>query len=151
LTGYLLDTSFVSAFAPGRVPISVAVQKWVAEQREHGSWHLSSIVVLELERGIAKLGRTGAHTKAGRIRAWFEKLLAEFDQRILAVDVTIAREAGQLEDAAIAKGYNPGLADVLIAATARVNGLAVLTANVRHFAALDVPYLNPFAESESEA
>ncbi|MGX5801451.1 PIN domain-containing protein [Bradyrhizobium sp. Arg314] len=151
MTDYLLDTSFVSAFAPGRVPLSVAVQKWIAEQRLHGSWHLSSIVVLELERGIAKLKRTGAHAKAERISAWFERLLAEFDQRILPIDLVVAREAGQLEEAAIARGFNPGLADVLIAATARLNALAVLTANVRHFAVLEVPYLNPFAENGPKA
>lgn len=112
---------------------------------------MSSIVVLEVERGIAKLKRSGGHAKAKRIGDWFERLLTEFDQRILPVDVTVAREAGHLEDAAIARGRNPGLADVLIAATARLNSLSVLTANVRHFAALDVPYLNPFAEGGPKA
>ncbi|BCM22280.1 type II toxin-antitoxin system VapC family toxin [Mesorhizobium sp. J8] len=149
MSGYLLDTSFLSAFAPDRHRLPSHVLTWVDEQRERGSWHTSSIVVLELEKGIAKLKRSGASAKAARIGEWFERLLTEFDQRILAVDVTIAREAGKLEDAAIAKGFNPGLADVVIASTARVNGMSVLTANVRHFAILDVPYLNPFAEGGS--
>ncbi|PBC10714.1 type II toxin-antitoxin system VapC family toxin [Mesorhizobium sp. WSM3859] len=149
MSGYLLDTSFLSAFAPDRHRLPSHVLTWVDEQRERGSWHTSSIVVLELEKGIAKLKRSGASAKAARIGDWFERLLTEFDQRILAVDVTIAREAGKLEDAAIAKGFNPGLADVVIASTARVNGMSVLTANIRHFAILDVPYLNPFAEGGS--
>ncbi|MEI8697683.1 MAG: type II toxin-antitoxin system VapC family toxin [Mesorhizobium sp.] len=151
MSDYLLDTSFLSAFAPGRTPIPQHVQKWIAEQRERGSWHMSSIVILEVERGIAKLKRSGGHAKVERISRWFESLLIEFDQRILPVDVAIAREAGRLEDATIARGVNPGLADVLIAATARLNGLSVLTANVRHFAILDVPYLNPFAEGGPRA
>lgn len=109
---------------------------------------MSSIVVLELEKGIAKLKRSGAASKAARIGDWFERLLTEFDQRILPVDVAIARDAGKLEDAAIAKGFSPGLADIMIASTARLNGMSVLTANVRHFAILDVPHLNPFTESE---
>ncbi|MEP6566533.1 MAG: type II toxin-antitoxin system VapC family toxin [Mesorhizobium sp.] len=146
MNDYLLDTSFLSAFAPDRPLLPSHVQQWVAEQRERGTWHMSSIVVLEVERGIAKLIRSGGHAKAERIRDWFERLLPEFDQRILPVNTAIAREAGRLEDATIARGFNPGLADVLIAATARLNGLSVLTANVRHFAVLDVPYLNPFAE-----
>ncbi|WP_352801978.1 hypothetical protein [Mesorhizobium sp. M0909] len=50
----------------------------------------------------------------------------------------------------MARGANPGLADVLIAATARLHGLSVLTANTRHFAILDVPYLNPFTEGISK-
>lgn len=147
MTGYLLDTSFLSAFEPDRAPLPSHVQTWVAEQRARGSWHMSSIVVLEVEKGIAKLKRSGANSKAARIGEWFERLLAEFDQRILPVDTAIAREAGKLEDAALARGFNPGLADILIAATARLNGLSVLTANVRHFAVLDVPYLDPFAET----
>jgi predicted nucleic acid-binding protein len=151
LSDYLLDTSFLSAFAPDRTPLPSHVQKWVADQRERGSWHMSSIVVLEVERGLAKLMRSGGHAKAERIRDWFERLLTEFDQRILPVNMAIAREAGRLEDATIARGFNPGLADVLIAATARLNGLSVLTANVRHFAVLDVPYLNPFAEDRPRA
>ncbi|TIR19905.1 MAG: type II toxin-antitoxin system VapC family toxin [Mesorhizobium sp.] len=146
MSGYLLDTSFLSAFAPDRPRLPSHMLTWIDEQRERGSWHISSIVVLELEKGIAKLQRSGASSKAARIGDWFERLLTEFDQRILPVDVTIARDAGKLEDAAIAKGFNPGLADVVIASTARVNGMSVLTANVRHFAILDVPYLNPFAE-----
>ncbi|MDX8478334.1 type II toxin-antitoxin system VapC family toxin [Mesorhizobium sp. VK24D] len=147
MSGYLLDTSFLSAFAPDRPPLPSHVLTWVDEQRERGSWHLSSIVVLELERGIAKLKRSGASSKAARVSGWFERLLTEFDQRILPVDVAIAREAGKLEDAAIAKGFNPGLADMLIASTARLNGMSVLTTNLRHFAVLDVPHLNPFTES----
>ncbi|MER9869026.1 PIN domain-containing protein [Mesorhizobium sp. M0136] len=120
MTGYLLDKSFLSAFAPGRPLLPSHVQNWLAEQRERGSWQLSSIVILEVERGI------------------------------LPIDLAIVREAGKLEDATIARGANPGLADVLIAATARLHGLSVLTANTRHFAILDVPYLNPFTEGVSK-
>ncbi len=147
MNGYLLDTSFVSAFAPDRAALPAHVRNWVAEQRERGTWHISSIVVLEVERGIAKLMRSGGHAKAERLSLWFESLVIGFDQRIIPVDTIVAREAGRLEDATIARGFNPGLADILIAATARLNSLSVLTANVRHFASLDVPYLNPFTES----
>lgn len=88
--------------------------------------------------------RSGGTAKADRLTLWFGRLVQEFDQRIIPVDSAVAREAGQLEDATIARGFNPGLADVLIAATARLNDLSVLTANVRHFATLGVAYLNPF-------
>jgi len=148
LSGYLLDTSFLSAFAPDRAPLPARIHKWVAEQRERGTWHLSSIVVLEVERGIAKLMRSGGVAKAERLSLWFESLVIDFDQRIIPVDAAVAREAGRLEDATIGRGFNPGLADVLIAATARLNDLSVLTANVRHFATLGVPYLNPFSEDD---
>ncbi len=146
MSGYLLDTSFLSIFAPERPPLPLHLQNWVTYERERGSWYTSAIVVVEVERGIAKLQRSGGHAKAERISRWFQGLLAEFDQRIISVDPAIAREAGRLEDAAIARGRNPGLADVLIAATARLHDLSVLTANVRHFAVLDVPFINPLDE-----
>lgn len=147
MNGYLLDTSFLSAFAPDRPPLPPCVQSWIAEQRKHGLWYISSIVVLEVERGLAKLRRTGGLAKAGRIGSWFDALLAEFDQRVLPVDRLIAKEAGRLEDVAIALGRSPGLADALIAATARMHDLSVLTANSRHFQILGVPHLNPLAEN----
>jgi toxin FitB len=150
LSRYLLDTSFLSIFAPDRPPISRHLQKWVAEERERSTWYISSIVVVEVERGIAKLNRTGGHSKAVRITGWFERMLIDFDERILSVDREVAKEAGRLEDAAIALGRNPGLADVLIAATARLHGLSVLTANTRHFAVLNVPHFNPLSDNGFE-
>jgi predicted nucleic acid-binding protein len=50
-----------------------------------------------------------------------------------------------MDDAATARGRHPGLADVIIAATAAVHGLTVLSANGKHFEALDVPSVDPFA------
>jgi toxin FitB len=53
-------------------------------------------------------------------------------------------DAGRLEAMTIAKGHNPGLADILIAATGIAHQLTVLTRNLRHFEPLDVPCLDPF-------
>jgi len=57
-----------------------------------------------------------------------------------------ARRAGALSDQAKAAGNHPGFADVLIAATATVHGLAVATLNARHFAPLGVDCVDPSAE-----
>jgi predicted nucleic acid-binding protein len=146
LTGYLVDTSFLSVFSPDRPPIHPRLQSWISEERQRGAWYLPAIAVVEIERGVAKLKRIGGHSKARRISLWFEQLLAEFEGRVLSVDQTIAKEAGRLEDAAMALGRNPGLADVLIAATARLHDLSVLTANSRHFAVLSVRHLNPVTD-----
>ncbi|MER8395041.1 hypothetical protein NKH10_24580 [Mesorhizobium sp. M1340] len=43
---------------------------------------------------LAKLKRAGGHMKAERINEWFKRLLLEFNQRILPIDLAIAREAG---------------------------------------------------------
>lgn len=145
MKGLLLDTSFVSVFAPDRPGLPADFRMWVEEQRTHGNWFLSAIVVAELQRGVAKLGRLGATAKASRLARWLETTLVQFDNRILAIDSPTAREAGELADRVAGRGYEPGLADVLVAASARLNDLGVLTANTRHFAFLEVAHFNPLA------
>lgn len=148
MTGHLLDTSILSVFAPGRRDLPPHFEAWAEEQREHGSWYLSTIVIHELERGIAKLRRAGGVSRADALKLWLSDTLLHYEGRILSVDTLVAREAGKLEDSAIAAGRNPGLADVLIAATARIHDLSILTANVRHFAVLDVSFRNPFSQDK---
>ena len=52
-----------------------------------------------------------------------------------------------MSEAAIAIGRHPGLADIIIAATARVHGLTVLTRNLKHFIPLGIDCLDPFTAS----
>lgn len=145
MNGYLLDTSFVSVFAPGRFTLTVSFLDWVKRQEAQKNWYLSTVVLAEIERGISKARRTGAPAKADRLARWLEMTIEEFADRILPIDELAAREAGRLGDRTSARGNNPGFADILLAATARTNNLGVLTANVRHFAALEVEFYNPLA------
>ena len=66
-----------------------------------------------------------------------------FNDRILVMDTTVAIKVGAMEDATVARGRSPGLADVIIAATAQVHGLTVVTDNIRHFEELGVPLEAP--------
>ena len=102
------------------------------------------ITVAEIERGICKLRRAGGAERAARLTEWLDRLLETFDDRLIHVDAEIGRAAGRMSDAATAKGVNPGLADVLIAATARTRDLLLLTRNGRHFDALGVAHADPF-------
>jgi predicted nucleic acid-binding protein len=106
--------------------------------------YLSVITVAEIEDGIAKAGRTGATRKADQLAAWLETLLHLYSARILPLDVAVARRLGALTDQARAAGCAPGLADLAIAATAASRGYTILTRNLRHFRALDVPSHDPF-------
>jgi predicted nucleic acid-binding protein len=98
-----------------------------------------------MQKGVAKLRRLGAAARAETLERWLIDLLVQFDQRVLAVTASVARRAGNLEDAAIATGRSPGFANILIAATAQEHDLTVLTSNPRHFAMLGVPHFDPFA------
>lgn len=112
--------------------------------RNSAGLYLSVITVAEVEQGIARCLRTGAHAKAGRLEGWLDTVLHLYASRVLPVDVTTARRIGPLADHAVGQGHAPGLADVVIAATALSRGLVVLTQNLRHFVPLGVSAHNPF-------
>lgn len=143
MSGYLLDTNVVSLFAPDRPPVSLQMQDWLREQGAKDALYVSAITVAEIQRGIKKLERKGAHARAAKLMPWLSGLVAEFDSRILSVDADVAMTAGVIEDHAEGNGHRPGLADVLIAATASVHDLTVATLNTRHFAHLGVAFITP--------
>lgn len=144
MTGYLLDTNVISAFAPGKAAVPSQVTAWFESQTDR--LFLSPISIIEIEVGIAKLRRNGATRRADGLAAWFDRLLGLYGSKVLALDDAVARVAGAITDRARASGRDPGLADVAIAATAAVHGLSVLTRNGKHFAPLSVMYLDPFAD-----
>lgn len=140
--GYLLDTSVVSALAPGReafVPAPLA--EWL--QAHHQELFLPCIAVAEMAQGIGKLRRAGGTERADRLDRWLDGLLAAYADRILPLDAHAARLAGQLSDAAMAQGCHPGFADVAIAALAQHAGLLLLTCNLKHFQPLGVACADP--------
>lgn len=143
MKGFLIDTSILSILAPDRPPVPLPLRHWIVSQGAQNMLFTSSIVILEVRRGIAKLKRTGGGARAQRLEDWLTSLMADFQENTLPVDSIVAGIAGDMEDAAIARGNSPGLADVLIAATASAHGLTVLTSNVRHFDRLGVEHLDP--------
>lgn len=140
---YLVDTNVISAAAPTKRP-SPSVIGWL--RRNSSSLFLSTVTVIEIEDGIAQAYRRRAAQKAMALAAWFEGLVHLYGERIIAPDIPIARVAGRLSDLARGSGHAPGLADLIIAATAKERGLTILTHNLRHFTPLGVPAIDPFAE-----
>jgi predicted nucleic acid-binding protein len=143
VTGWLLDTDVLSAFAPGRHSIPPDAAAWFDDRTDE--LYLSAITAAEIEAGIAKLFRTGATRRAEALRMWFDRIVAVYADRVLSFDLAAARIAGALGDAAQATGRQPGFADVAIAAIAKAHELVVVTLNQRHFDPLGVEVFNPFA------
>jgi toxin FitB len=142
IRGYLLDTSVVSVLAPGREAfIPTVLGTWL--QVHHKELFLPSVAVAEMAQGICKLRRAGGAERADRLDRWLDGLMAAYADRILPLDAQAARLAGQLSDAAIAKGHHPGFADVAIAALAQNAGLLLLTCNLKHFEPLGVVCADP--------
>lgn len=140
---YLVDTDVLSAGAPTKSRPATELAEWM--DRHSDDLYLSVITVAEVESGIAKSRREGATRKADHLAEWLDAILHLYGNRILKLDVTVARTLGQLLDLARGTGRTPGLADMVVAATAAVHGCTILTRNVRHFEGLGVLVEDPFS------
>lgn len=136
---YLLDTNVVSELRKPERRADPGVRDWVAA-RAGSDLHLSVITILEVEVGIARLARRDV-AQARLLQTWLDnELLDAFARRILAVDVAVARRAARLH----VPDPRPER-DTLIAATAAVHGLTVVTRNTRDFDSLGVAVVNPWS------
>jgi toxin FitB len=136
---YLLDTNVVSELrkvAEGKANANVAA--WQAGLDELACY-LSVITLLELEAGVLRVERRDA-AQGARLRAWLEqRVVPGFAGRILPVDEAVARRCAGLHVPDPRSTH-----DALIAATALVHGLTVVTRNTADFAATGVAVLDPW-------
>jgi predicted nucleic acid-binding protein len=131
---FLLDTNVLSE-ARRKSP---AVALWIKSTA--GAARYCSVISLgEIEKGIEMRRRTDLDA-AATLSAWRDRLRSEFDERILPVTTEIALAWGR-----IAAGRTRDTADALIAATALVHGLTLVTRNTRDFADLPLRLLDPWA------
>src|SRR5690606_713448 len=133
LKGYMLDTNVVSLLSPSQGGASPAFLSWLDEADTSSGLFLSVVTVHEIERGIALLDHKGATAKARDLRRWLDGLVSTYEDRILPIDAAVSAVSGQLEAIAVSAGHNPGMADALIAGTAKAHDLTVVTFNLRHF------------------
>ena len=133
---YLLDTNIISEIRKGpRCHPNVAA--WYSNLEEE-SLYLSVLVLGEIRKGIEGLrGRDAG--KANVLDLWLEQLQTSFQSQILPVDTTISQEWGRLSSL-----HTVPVIDGLLAATATLHGLVLVTRNTRDFADLGIQLLNPF-------
>lgn len=136
---YLLDTNVISELRKAERRADVRVRDWIAS-RAVSDLYLSAITILEIEVGIHRLARRD-DAQAKRLQVWLDgAVLDAFAGRILAVDVPVVRRCAQMH----VPDPRPER-DALIAATAAVHGLTVVTRNMRDFETLDAAVINPWS------
>jgi predicted nucleic acid-binding protein len=141
---FLLDTNVVSELRKAGVAHGKSskadrhVTAW-AKSVPAESMFLSAISILEIELGVLLMERRDPFQGA-ILRAWKEnRVLPAFADRILAIDTPVA-----LRCAALHVPDPRSYRDSLIAATALVHGMTVVTRNVRDFESTGVEVLNPW-------
>ncbi|KYC29571.1 twitching motility protein PilT [Sterolibacterium denitrificans] len=137
---YVLDTNVLSELRKvrlGRADANVAA--W-AESVDAAELFVSTITIMELELGVLSIECKDA-SQGAMLRLWLEQyVLTEFSGRILPVDTAVAQRCARLH-----VPDQRGERGALIAATALVHGMTVVTRNVADFKPTGVSIVNPWA------
>ena len=131
---YLLDTNVVSELR--RLRPHGAVLAWL-QAVDDAQLFISAVTLGEIQAGI-ELTREQDIDKASEIEAWLDQVAAAYN--VLPLDAAAFREWARLMHRRSDTLYE----DAMIAATARVHGLTVVSRNVADFKALGMEAFNPF-------
>lgn len=133
---FLLDTNVISELRkPQADPAVVAWARGMAAYK----LYISAITLLEIETGIVRLERRDS-SQAAILRTWLEgHVIPAFAGRVLSIDSQVARRCARLH---VPDRSNE--CDALIAATALVHGMTIVTRNAKDFTFDGIAVINPW-------
>ena len=140
---FVLDTNVVSELRKARLgKANTNVTAW-AESVDAADLFVSAITIMELELGVLSIERKDA-TQGAILRSWLEQqVLPEFARRTLPVDTAVAQRCARLH-----VPDKRSERDALIAATALVHGMTVVTRNTADFVPTGVSLIDPWQISQ---
>ncbi|EPI8980360.1 TPA: type II toxin-antitoxin system VapC family toxin [Escherichia coli O22:H16] len=140
---YILDTNVISELRKARTGrMNEKVAAW-ASQTDVADFYISVVTLMELEQGILQIERRDMR-QGIMLRSWMDQhVLPAFSDRILPVDTAVALRCARLH-----VPDRRSERDALIAATALVHGMTVVTRNVADFELTGVPIINPWIQGD---
>lgn len=136
---FLLDTCVISELI--KIQHNQNVIDWVNSCAEE-TFFLSSLTIGEIQKGISKLPNS---KKKSTLQNWLDKsLFVRFDRRILPIDAIVAQKWGEILSFSEKNGYRLPAIDSLIAATAIVHNMTLVTRNTQDMVHSGVSLHNPW-------
>lgn len=132
---YLLDTMVISEFPKRKRNLKVI--RWLASRRPE-DMHVSVISLGEIRRGIVLQNRRNPEF-ANHLQKWLDGFCKVYSKNLLPISKEIAIAFGDISASVGSSGI-----DNIIAATAQVHRLTVVTRNIKHFQQTGVPCVNPW-------
>lgn len=140
MNGYLIDTNVLSEYNRPGSP-DAGVKHWL-ETTARESQYISVITLAEIQKGIELLRASG---RRSQLEQWFkQELEVWFSGRVLLVDRKVAGKWASVVALSIRTGRPLPTIDSLIAATALVHDLTIVTRNIRDFETTGAATLNPW-------
>ena len=136
---YLIDTDVISELRKKHRANTGVLDFFQRFHVESDRCFISGITLGELRRGVELIRHRGDIQQAELLEKWLLQVRVDFESRVLPIDQDVAELWGRLR---VPDATNS--IDKLIASTALVNTLTVVTRNVSHFQKTGVPVLNPF-------
>lgn len=137
---FLLDTTAISE--PTSLLPDAGALGWLAERQSHELF-TSVLCIGEVRRGISLLAHSARRT---RLETWLDgDVVPGFEDRLLPVTLDVAERWGSLVARLQRGGQAPPLIDSLIAATALVHDLSVVTHNTADFERCGIDVVNPWS------
>ncbi len=136
---FLLDTCVISELV--KVKPNRRVTKWIKSCDEENLF-LSSLTIGEIQRGVSKLPES---RKKNDLQFWLDhELIMRFDGRILTIDARVSQMWGKIQAKSESDGIKMPVIDCLIASTAIVHDMTVVTRNIDDMNPSGVKLFNPW-------
>lgn len=145
---YLLDTCILSKLRKIASQPDVKLETWLKKHTK-SVFFISVLTIGEIQSGISKLNLKKKDEKQKKliIEDWLlEDLIPRFENRILEVSTEVVLTWGKLSGEKKQRGINIPVVDGLIAATAIVHNLTVVTENIKDFIETGARVFNPWLE-----